>query len=131
MMAKRIVDRLEPIKIHKHHRHRHFRFFVALNCLLEFDIEKGAILIDDLDIRDLKLQDLRGLMGIVTQEVILFNETVANNIAYGRADYTLEQIEWAAKLANASEFIQQMPKGYETIIGERGTRLSTAMKRSL
>ena len=96
-----------------------------------YDIEKGAILIDDLDIRDLKLQDLRGLMGIVTQEVILFNETVANNIAYGRADYTLEQIEWAAKLANASEFIQQMPKGYETIIGERGTRLSGGQRQRL
>jgi subfamily B ATP-binding cassette protein MsbA len=79
----------------------------------------------------LKLQDLRGLMGIVTQEVILFNETVANNIAYGRADYTLEQIEWAAKLANASEFIQQMPKGYETIIGERGTRLSGGQRQRL
>jgi len=96
-----------------------------------YDIEKGEILIDDLDIRDLKLQDLRGLMGIVTQEVILFNETVANNIAYGRADYTLEQIEWAAKLANASEFIQQMPKGYETIIGERGTRLSGGQRQRL
>jgi subfamily B ATP-binding cassette protein MsbA len=96
-----------------------------------YDLEKGSIKIDNMDIRDLKLKSLRNLIGIVTQEVILFNDTVANNIAYGMSDYPLKKIEEAAKMANAHDFIINLPDGYQTIIGERGLRLSGGQRQRI
>jgi subfamily B ATP-binding cassette protein MsbA len=96
-----------------------------------YDLEKGSIKIDNMDIRELKLKSLRNLIGIVTQEVILFNDTVANNIAYGMSDYPLKKIEEAAKMANAHDFIINLPEGYQTIIGERGLRLSGGQRQRI
>jgi len=96
-----------------------------------YDITGGAVRIDGIDIRDLTMDSLRKLMGIVTQDVILFNDTVANNIAYGLTDYSRDEILRAAKLANAHPFIEQMPDGYETMIGERGTRLSGGQRQRI
>jgi len=96
-----------------------------------YEIDQGAIKIDSIDIRDLKLASLRRLMGIVTQDVILFNDTVANNIAYGMSNYPMEEIQRAAQLANAHEFIEQMPEGYQTMIGERGMRLSGGQRQRI
>ena len=89
-----------------------------------FDVTSGAIKIDGIDIRDVSLSSLRAQIGIVTQETILFNETVRNNIAYGQPDVTQDAVISAAKAAMAHDFIEKMPEGYETIIGERGVRLS-------
>lgn len=89
-----------------------------------FDVTGGRILIDGCDIRELTLESLRAQVGIVTQETILFNDTVRNNIAYGRPETQQEDIEQAARAALAHDFIMQMPKGYDTVIGERGQRLS-------
>jgi subfamily B ATP-binding cassette protein MsbA len=89
-----------------------------------YDVTAGRILIDDIDIRDLTLSSLRSLMGIVTQETILFNDTIFNNIAYGMIDADPEVVQAAAKAANADEFIEQFPDKYETIIGDKGSRLS-------
>ncbi len=96
-----------------------------------YDVTDGQILIDGVDIRRIKLRNLRQLMGIVTQEVILFNDTVANNIAYGMDNYSREEIEKAAHLANAYDFIKEMPEGFETMIGERGTRLSGGQRQRI
>ncbi|HEV2751094.1 MAG TPA: ABC transporter ATP-binding protein [Gemmatimonadales bacterium] len=84
----------------------------------------GAILIDGVPISRFQRASLRGLMGIVSQETILLNDTVLANISYGRGDFTLTQVEAAARVANAHDFISQLPLGYETLLGERGTRLS-------
>lgn len=89
-----------------------------------FDVSEGRVLIDSEDIRKFTLQSLRSQIGIVTQETILFNDTVHNNIAYGRPQITRGEIEDAARAAFAHEFILQMRQGYETVIGERGQRLS-------
>ncbi len=91
----------------------------------------GRILIDGTDIAEVKLSSLRSLMGIVTQETILFNDTIRNNIAYGMADCPAEAIERAASAANAHEFIAAMPKGYETIIGDRGAQLSGGQRQRI
>jgi subfamily B ATP-binding cassette protein MsbA len=96
-----------------------------------YDVIEGAIKIDGIDVRDMTLTSLRGLMGIVTQEVLLFNDTVANNIAYGMDKYSMEEIEQAAKLANAYDFIMEMPEGFQTIIGERGMLLSGGQRQRL
>jgi subfamily B ATP-binding cassette protein MsbA len=96
-----------------------------------YDISEGKITIDGKDIRKIKLSSLRKLMGIVTQDVILFNDTVANNIAYGMLEYPLEEIKKAARLAHADEFIERMPEGYNTLIGERGMRLSGGQRQRL
>ncbi len=96
-----------------------------------YEAEKGAIKIDGVNIRDLKLNDLRGLMGIVTQEVILFNDTVANNIAYGMDNYSMEEIKRAGRLANANVFIENLPQGFQTLIGERGLRLSGGQRQRI
>ncbi|GAB4378404.1 MAG: ABC transporter ATP-binding protein [Calditrichia bacterium] len=96
-----------------------------------YDVVKGSLEIDGVDVRDIQLKSLRQLMGIVTQEVILFNDTVANNIAYGLPGYSMKDIEWAAKLANADKFIMDMPKGFQTIIGERGERLSGGQRQRI
>jgi ABC-type multidrug transport system fused ATPase/permease subunit len=94
-----------------------------------YDIEIGAIRIDGHDIRDVKLSDLRRLMGIVSQESILFNDTVFNNIAFGMPDAREEEVIAAAKIANAHDFIMSLPEGYQTNIGDRGGRLSGGQRQ--
>jgi subfamily B ATP-binding cassette protein MsbA len=90
----------------------------------------GRILIDGVDTRDLTLTSLRRLTGIVSQDTVLFNDTVASNIAYGSAErVTRAQIESAARAANAHEFIGDLPQGYDTMLGERGTRLSGGQRQ--
>ncbi len=89
-----------------------------------YDVTKGAIYIDGIDIRRIKLSSLRSLISVVSQEVILFNDTVYNNILYGRPDASYDEVIEAAKLAHAHEFITQLPEGYDTLIGDRGARLS-------
>ena len=96
-----------------------------------YDCNQGQILIDGIDIRDLKIRDLRGLMGIVSQETILFNDTIFNNIAFGMGEMTLEEVISAAKVANAHEFIEHMPFGYETNIGDRGVKLSGGQRQRI
>ncbi|MCP4747100.1 MAG: ABC transporter ATP-binding protein [Desulfobacteraceae bacterium] len=96
-----------------------------------FDVSKGRILIDDEDIRQFAIKDLRSQIAIVTQEPILFNETVRDNIAYGNRQATDEQIVEAAQAAYAHDFILRFPKGYETVIGELGGRLSGGEKQRL
>lgn len=90
-----------------------------------FDPNQGRILFDDVDIRTVRLRSLRDLIALISQDVVLFDDTVANNIAYGMpADTPLEQIIAAAKAANAHDFIMRLPKGYDTLVGGRGVRLS-------
>jgi subfamily B ATP-binding cassette protein MsbA len=96
-----------------------------------FDVTEGRILIDGRDLRDVKLESLRRLIGNVTQETILFNDTVRNNIAYGRPDVALEQVQAAAKAALAHDFIERLPEKYDTIIGEKGFRLSGGERQRL
>jgi len=89
-----------------------------------FDVSGGQILIDDYDVRDVTLDSLRSQIGIVTQETVLFNDTVRNNIAYGQPHVSQKQVEEAARAARAHEFIGGLTEGYNTMIGERGVRLS-------
>ncbi len=96
-----------------------------------YDVTGGAILVDGQDLRDVTVASLRKQIGKVTQETVLFNDTVRNNIAYGRPDVPMSQIEAAAKAALAHDFILRMPEGYETVIGERGTRLSGGERQRL
>ncbi|WP_295120294.1 ABC transporter ATP-binding protein [uncultured Chitinophaga sp.] len=96
-----------------------------------YDVTNGSIKIDGKDIRDLKMKDLRQLMGIVSQEAILFNETVFNNIAFGQPDANREAVIQAAKIANAHEFIEQLENGYDTNIGDRGLKLSGGQRQRL
>jgi subfamily B ATP-binding cassette protein MsbA len=96
-----------------------------------YEPSAGRILIDGKDIRDLSLETLRRAMGIVTQEVILFNASVRENIAYGLQEVDPVAVEAAARAANAHEFIQALPAGYETLIGDRGTRLSGGQRQRL
>ena len=96
-----------------------------------YDVAAGKITIDGKDIRDMSLDSLRGLMGLVTQEVVLFNDTVRNNIAYGRIDADEAKVIAAATAANAHEFISALPDGYDTIIGEGGVLLSGGQRQRL
>ncbi len=96
-----------------------------------YDVTGGAIRIDGRDIRDFQLASLRSKIGIVAQDTFLFNDTVANNIRYGRAGATEEQVRAAARSALAEEFILAMPDGYETPIGERGTKLSGGQRQRI
>lgn len=96
-----------------------------------YDPTHGEILIDGISIKDAKLSDVRALMGIVTQESILFNDTVFNNIAFGMENVTEEQVIEAAKIANAHEFIARMPQGYHTNIGDRGSKLSGGQRQRM
>jgi len=96
-----------------------------------YDVTAGAILFDGVDLRDATFASLRGQIGMVTQETILFNDSVRNNIAYGRADIPLDDVIAAAQAANADGFIREMPEGYDTIIGERGVRLSGGQRQRL
>lgn len=96
-----------------------------------FDPTAGRIVIDGVDIKNISLSDLRGLMGIVTQETILFNETIKNNIAYGWDDCQLDKVIEVSKTANAHNFIMETPHGYDTMIGERGLKLSGGQRQRL
>lgn len=95
------------------------------------DVEKGSIKIDGVDVRDVRMLDLRKLMGNVNQEAILFNETVHNNISFGKIGATREEVVEAAKIANAHEFIMELPEGYDTNIGDRGGKLSGGQRQRL
>ena len=89
-----------------------------------FDVTRGRLLIDGRDVRDLTVASLRSQIAIVTQDTILFNDTVRNNIAYGQPQISAETVEEAARAALAHEFIMALPEGYDSVIGERGLRLS-------
>lgn len=96
-----------------------------------YDVTEGRITIDGIDIRDIKFADLRELMGNVNQEAILFNDSVFNNISFGSVNISEEQVINAAKIANAHEFIEKLPLGYYTNIGDRGNKLSGGQKQRL
>ncbi len=95
------------------------------------DVTEGRILIDGIDIRHVLTADLRGKMGIVNQEPILFNDSIFNNIAFGIESATMDQVVEAAKIANAHDFILATPEGYETVIGDRGSKLSGGQRQRL
>ncbi|PWD97623.1 ABC transporter ATP-binding protein [Marinilabilia rubra] len=96
-----------------------------------YDVKEGAILIDGIDVKDLKIHDLRNLMGNVNQDAILFNDTIYNNIAFGVDDATPEKVEEAARVANAHEFISSFTHGYNTLVGDRGGRLSGGQRQRI
>jgi len=96
-----------------------------------YDVEEGHILIDSIDIRKVTLKSLRDQIGLVTQQTILFNDTIRNNIAYGNIKSSDEEIIKAAKAANAHDFIQRIPQAYETVIGEQGVKLSGGERQRL
>jgi len=94
-----------------------------------YDVTEGAILIDGIDVREVKLSSLRGQIAIVTQQSFLFNDTIRNNIAYGNLNKGNKDIEWAAKAAYAYDFVQELPQGFDTIIGEQGVMLSGGQRQ--
>ncbi len=96
-----------------------------------YDVDKGSVKIDGNDVRDLTQKSLRGVIGIVQQDVYLFNGTIRENIAYGRQGASFEEIKEAAKKADLDEFISSLPNGYDTRVGERGTRLSGGQKQRI
>ena len=96
-----------------------------------YDVNQGGIYIDGINIKDVKVHDLRNLMGNVNQEAILFNDTFFNNIAFGMKDATLEQVQEAARIANAHNFIMETEKGYDTNIGDRGCMLSGGQRQRI
>lgn len=96
-----------------------------------YDVVSGAVLVDGHDVRDLQLESLRRLIGIVHQDTFLFNDTVANNIRYGRHDVSMRDVENAARSALCEDFIGQMPEGFETVIGERGFKLSGGQRQRI
>ncbi|MDG1761180.1 MAG: ABC transporter ATP-binding protein [Flavobacteriaceae bacterium] len=96
-----------------------------------YDVSKGSILIDGVDIRSITKKTLRGFMGMVTQDSILFNDTVTNNLLFGNTNATREDMIAAAKIANAHDFIMELPEGYETSIGDGGNKLSGGQKQRL
>ena len=102
------------------------------NLILRFyDVNSGEILVDGTNIKNLTLESLRDKIGVVSQDVFLFNDSIRYNIAYGKLDATDEEIELAAKAANAHKFISAMPEGYNTLIGERGMKLSGGEKQRI
>lgn len=96
-----------------------------------YDPEAGAIRIDGVDVRELTLESLRQQIGIVAQDTFLFNDTVANNLRYGRPEASEEEVREAARNALALDFIERLPQGFETVIGERGTRLSGGQRQRI
>jgi len=96
-----------------------------------YDPTEGRILIDGIDLRMIKIKSLRDKIGIVTQETILFNDTIRNNIAYGLEDCPIDKIIEVAKAANAHDFIMQLPNGYDTVVGERGMKLSGGQRQRI
>ena len=95
------------------------------------DVDQGSILIDGIDIRDLKIRNLRYLMGIVSQQPILFNTSFRENIAFGVETADMEQVEYAARIANAHEFIMETEEGYESLVGESGNKLSGGQRQRI
>jgi len=104
---------------------------VAHLLLRFYDIEKGNIFIDGTDIRDVKIDSLRDQMSLVTQDIVLFNDTIKNNILCGKSGATDEEVVAAARKANASEFIEALPLKYDTVVGERGVFLSGGQKQRI
>jgi subfamily B ATP-binding cassette protein MsbA len=96
-----------------------------------YDVTGGAILVDGVDIRDVRVESLRRLIAVVTQDVILFNRSVRDNIAYGQADVSHDEIVEAARAALAHDFIMELPQGYDTLVGERGVRLSGGQRQRI
>jgi len=96
-----------------------------------YDPTKGRITLDGLDLQEVKIAALRALLGVVTQEAILFNDTVFNNIAFGEEDASQAAVEQAARMANAHDFIERLPNGYQTRIGDRGSKLSGGERQRL
>ena len=96
-----------------------------------WDVERGEVKVDGINVKDLRVKDLRSLMGNVNQEAILFNDTIYNNIAFGAEGVTREQVEDAARIANAHDFIMETENGYDTIIGDRGCRLSGGQRQRI
>ena len=96
-----------------------------------FDPDEGRLTVDGVDVRDLTLSGLRSLIGVVTQETVLFDDTVRDNIAYGRSELPLERVREAAAAAYADEFVMELPAGYDTVIGESGLRLSGGQRQRL
>ena len=96
-----------------------------------FDVTSGRITIDGTDVRDVRIADLRALLGVVSQETVLFHDTVRANIAYGRPDATDEQIRAAARAAHADEFVSRLPERYDAIVGERGVELSGGQRQRI
>jgi len=96
-----------------------------------YDVNEGEIRIDGIQLQDMVISDLRGLMGIVSQETILFNDTVFANIAMGKSDVSEAEVVNAARIANAHDFIMEMEKGYYTTIGDRGVKLSGGQRQRI
>ena len=102
----------------------------VIKLLLRFyDVDEGSITLDGIDVRQLRLRDLRRSVGLVSQDVFLFHGTVADNIAYGRPGSTFDEVQRAAEIAEAHDFILDLPDGYETIVGERGQKLSCGQRQ--
>lgn len=103
-----------------------------MNLLCRFyDVTSGEVLVDGINVKDLDLYELRDNIGMAMQDVFLFSDTIEGNIAYGRPDCSFEQVKQAAKMADANLFIQEMPDGYDTIVGERGVGLSGGQKQRI
>jgi subfamily B ATP-binding cassette protein MsbA len=96
-----------------------------------YDVTSGSIVVDGHDLREMTLASLRSQIGIVTQETVLFDDTVAANIAFGRPEATRAEIEAAARAAHADDFVKRLDQGYDTVIGERGQRLSGGQRQRL
>ena len=96
-----------------------------------YDINAGEIYLDDIPLKEYSIRDLRSLLGIVSQEAILFHDTICNNIVFGKEGVTPEQVEQAARMANAHEFIMETEHGYQTVIGDRGTKLSGGQRQRI
>jgi len=96
-----------------------------------FDVTGGSVTIDGIDVRDVTLASLRALIGLVTQETVLFDDTIRNNIAYGRVDLPFERLRAAAEAALVDEFVRELPDGYDTLVGEGGLRLSGGQRQRL
>jgi subfamily B ATP-binding cassette protein MsbA len=94
-------------------------------------VSSGAVLIDGVDVREISLRSLRAQIALVAQDTFLFNDTVSNNIRYGKRDATPDEIRTAARNAMAEDFIDALPDGYETVIGERGTKLSGGQRQRI
>jgi ATP-binding cassette subfamily B protein len=104
----------------------------VIKLLLRFyDVQRGAVLLDGFDVRDLPLNDLRASIGLVSQDVFLFHGTVRENIAYGTFEASIDKIVEAAKVAEAHDFIMDLPQGYDTIVGERGQKLSGGQRQRI
>lgn len=103
-----------------------------INLMCRFyDVDSGEVLIGGRNVREMDLRILRGSIGMAMQDVFLFSDTIEGNIAYAKPDCPFEKVEWAAKVADAHDFIMQMPDGYDTIVGERGVGLSGGQKQRI